>query len=113
MTKRDKHVTKPVISLQLSGTDGTGRHKIQVWVGDAGETITVADRRDFIFGGSKTASLVYEEQGTGHYASEYNIWNESTWKWIQKWMERGLIAEGHMKPEDSANWKPGQAPTDV
>lgn len=106
--QKQKHTcTAPVLSFKLCDKQGQDPHVIQLWIGDAGEAIPVnPERRSFIFGmDAKSGSLVYEEQHHGHYATEYNVWNESTWQWIAKWMERGLLAEGYMRAENSRHWQ--------
>lgn len=98
------NVVKPVLSFSVSDKDAPTVHKIQLWVGNPGNRIAVGEHRCFNFYTGKTASLVYEEQSHGHNATEVDIYNESTWKWVQKWMERGLIADGLMQTGDSQHW---------
>lgn len=97
-------ITKPVLSLHCCDEQGKDKHKIQLWVGDAGQTVKVSELNCHWFPCGKTASLVYEEQHHMHSATELPINNPSTWRWIGKWMERGLIAEGYMSIDDSQHW---------
>lgn len=99
MARKPEIIKEPKISLQLNGAT------IQVWIGDAKQVIHVADRRSFIFGGDKTASLVYEVQSAMHSATEYPIDHAPTWQWMEKWMERGLIAQGHLEVKNAKHWQ--------
>lgn len=104
-TKPTGLVETPLLDFALNDAGGKDSHKLRLWVLDAGQRAAVADRRDFYFSAGKTASLIYEEQHHGHYATEVPVFNESTWKWIAKWMERGFLAEGYMLPQNSKHWE--------
>lgn len=80
-----KQVTKPVLAIKRP--DG---HEINLWIVDAHQYAILADHRSFHFYAGESASLIYEEKGHGHTATEYNIDNASTWEWIAKWMNKGL-----------------------
>jgi hypothetical protein len=87
-----KVVTKPVLEFKTGE-----RNTIRLWILDARERASLGEHRSFQFGGDETASLIYEEFGHGHHAIEYNINNESTWKWIQEWMEKGMKSENLLR----------------
>lgn len=100
---KTKVISEPLISFRTSDNPGA---RLALWAGNPGEVIHVSDYRPHIFPVSKTASLVYEDRSVhGHSANEVDLNNASTWKWIEKWMERGMIAEGYLKIEHAKHWR--------
>lgn len=105
---KNKVITEPLISFRTS--EGNPSARLALWAGNPGDVIHVSDYRPHIFAVSKTASLVYEDRSVhGHMANEVDLNNPSTWKWIEKWMERGMIAEGHLKIEHAKHWESDEA----
>lgn len=88
--------------MALTVRDGM-RHAI--YIGNPGDTIQVSESNCHRFPVQRTASMVYETKHHTHSASEVPIDDAKLWQWVEKWMERGMIAEGHMASADSKHWQ--------
>lgn len=84
-------VTEPVLSFD------NGR--LQLFVYDAEEIVRMPVLGPC--GNEWNAGMIYVESGIGRHENEQNIRHESTWKWIQEWMEKGMKSEGLLQGKSS------------
>lgn len=66
---------------------------IRLWVLDVGQWCKLSEARDMLFEATKTGSLIYETESYGyHRAIEHNLWQDTIWQWVSKYMSRGFNA---------------------
>jgi len=94
MTYEERMVTKPVLEFRRE------HGFIRLYAYRAGQACHVGEHKQFHFGHDGSAGLVYDDQsGMGHHANDVDVDNASTWQWIQKWMTKGMQAEGILPKE--------------
>lgn len=91
--KRTANPPQPVKTpaICFNHKDGSA---IKLYVSDAGQTIHVTDHAGQQWGGDESATFAYVRTGHGISTTESGIHDETIWEWVQKWMVRGMMADG-------------------